>query len=201
MANPKLHPWILASRPKTLAAAVAPVMVGAAVAYSAGGFRALPASVDPSMAPGLLEREAWEGSAGTEMARAVAAAPQPALGFAGADGRREIWRLDPSAGPTDLPPAASELAVVLLHRTLLPAWGYGPGSATDGTVVYRSDPDHLWRMVASGETACGFFLPPMSAAGFAAAIADGDVLPPKSTRFMPKVVSGLVWAEHQADLA
>jgi len=35
--------WVLASRPKTLAAAVAPVLVGSACAYAAGGFRLLPA--------------------------------------------------------------------------------------------------------------------------------------------------------------
>jgi len=36
------NPWILASRPKTLPAAAAPVIVGGAVAWSQGGFRFLP---------------------------------------------------------------------------------------------------------------------------------------------------------------
>lgn len=35
--------WVLASRPKTLAAAVAPVIVGTAMAYGNGGFAVLPA--------------------------------------------------------------------------------------------------------------------------------------------------------------
>lgn len=35
--------WLLASRPKTLAAAIAPVAAGTAVAYATGGARALPA--------------------------------------------------------------------------------------------------------------------------------------------------------------
>jgi 1,4-dihydroxy-2-naphthoate octaprenyltransferase len=35
--------WWMASRPKTLSAAIAPVLVGAAVAYQAGGFRVFPA--------------------------------------------------------------------------------------------------------------------------------------------------------------
>jgi uncharacterized protein (DUF1015 family) len=41
----------------------------------------------------------------------------------------------------------------------------------------------------------------MSPAQFAAAISHGDLLPPKSTRFLPKVFSGLVWAAHDSGLA
>ncbi len=40
-----LKPWILASRPKTLPAAIAPVMVGTALAYHAGAFRWEPALI------------------------------------------------------------------------------------------------------------------------------------------------------------
>ncbi len=39
-----LETWVLAARPKTLPAALAPVLVGTAVAWSAGGFRAGPAA-------------------------------------------------------------------------------------------------------------------------------------------------------------
>lgn len=38
-----IQAWILASRPKTLTAAIAPVIAGSAVAFSVGGFRLVPA--------------------------------------------------------------------------------------------------------------------------------------------------------------
>ena len=39
----KFQAWLLASRPKTLPAAVSPVIIGSAVAFAEGGFRLLPA--------------------------------------------------------------------------------------------------------------------------------------------------------------
>jgi uncharacterized protein (DUF1015 family) len=148
----------------------------------------------------LTDRQPWQGDSGAALAAAVAAAAQPALAVLTAGGA-EIWRLDPAQGPSDLPSAASDLAVVMLHRSLFPRWSIPAAAATDGTVGYRSVAEPLFRQVASGEVTSGIFLPPMTAAGFAAAIADGDVLPPKSTRFLPKVVSGLVWAAHADPVA
>jgi uncharacterized protein (DUF1015 family) len=128
--------------------------------------------------------------AGTAFARAVAAADRPdrpAVGLWQAGRPAEIWSFD-----------SPKLAVELLHDTLLAGQGYAPESATDGTVVYRSNPDELWQQVASGELKTGIWLPPMRPAAFASAIADGQMLPPKSTRFMPKVMSGLAWADHDS---
>jgi len=65
-------------------------------------------------------------------------------------------------------------------------------------VVYRSNADELWNQIAGGELKTGLWLPPMDPAAFSAAIAEGQMLPPKSTRFMPKVMSGLVWADHES---
>jgi uncharacterized protein (DUF1015 family) len=98
----------------------------------------------------------------------------------------------------DVPSA--QLVVEIFQKTILPALGLSPEASTDGTVVYRSSPDELWNQIASGELGTGFFLPPMQPAEFAAAIADGQLLPPKSTRFMPKVMSGLVWADHESQI-
>ena len=41
MSNSFLNTWMLASRPKTLPAAIAPVMIGTAMAYESGGFHLL----------------------------------------------------------------------------------------------------------------------------------------------------------------
>ena len=157
-----------------------------------------------------LERHPWQGSSGVAFAAAVAAAAQPALGvWPGVStpgvstpgvGTPEIWRLDPAAALASTTPGAAQLPVVLLHDLLFPALGLPAAAGTDGTVIYRSDPAELHRMVAAGEVGIGFFLPPMTPADFAAAIAHGDLLPPKSTRFLPKVFSGLVWATHDARL-
>jgi uncharacterized protein (DUF1015 family) len=146
-------------------------------------------------------RRAWEGNGGAPFAAAVAAAPPPALGVWVAGQTPEIWQLDPGRAPAHVAPGAARLTVVLLQAQLLPALGLSPAAATDGTVLYRSDPDVLAGLIQGGEVTAGFFLPPMSPADFAAAIAQGDLLPPKSTRFLPKVYSGLVWAAHDSPLS
>jgi uncharacterized protein (DUF1015 family) len=162
-------------------------------------------AADPGIARAAeraLAREAVEVSSGRELAGAVAAAEQPALGVQRAGERPEVWRLDPNgAGTAALSPGARQLAVALLHASLFPAMGLPPEAASDGTTLYRPDPDVLWGGVAGGSLAVGLYLPPMDPQQFGDAIAGGDMLPPKSTRFLPKVVSGLVWARHDSRLA
>jgi uncharacterized protein (DUF1015 family) len=132
----------------------------------------------------------FQENRGQEFAAAVAAAAQPAIGIWLAGGTPEIWSLQ----------ASSPLVVEIFQNDVLPALGLPPESSTNGTVVYRAQPSELWDQVASGELGTGLFLPPMAPAQFAAAIADGALLPAKSTRFVPKVMSGLVWADHQSQV-
>lgn len=153
--------------------------------------RAFKEPIDRSKLTGLrAAAEPFQGEGGAVFAAAVAAAPQPALGVWVHGGEPEIWRFDPAKAP--------EPAVKAFQETLLPALGLPPEASTDGTVVYRSNPGELWDQVASGELGTGIWLPPMQPSAFAAAIADGEMLPPKSTRFLPKVMSGLAWADHES---
>ena len=138
-------------------------------------------------------------ASGRTIAEAVATAPQPTIGISVGD-RTELWGFDPSTAPKSLPGYLHHLAVGWLHGVVLPDIGLAPEAATDGTVLYRSDPHRLLAELKNGEAAVGFWLPPMSGHDFAQAMAGGQLLPPKSTRFLPKVASGLVWAGHESRL-
>ncbi len=161
--------------------------------------RALRQPIDPALFADLKAAAVhFRGGSGAELARAVAAAPQPALGVWVAGRPPEIWRLLPPATPHAGAGKAPSLVVKIFQEAVLPALGLAPEAATDGTLVYRSDADTLYAQLERGELGTGFWLPPMAPADFAAAIAQGELLPPKSTRFLPKAMSGLVWSDHQS---
>lgn len=163
--------------------------------------RALRQTIDVAAAAHLVVETHPVGAKDmSELAAAVAIAPQPALGVWKVGRLPEIWQLDPSQAGDAIPENAKRLSVSLLHGVVLPALGLGESAATDGTVVYRSDPAQLSEQLAAGDLKVGFALPPMSPTEFAGAIANGDMLPPKATRFLPKLISGLVWADHQSKL-
>lgn len=144
------------------------------------------------------ERRTVDVATGTELAEAVAAAGATAIGLKVKGRPAEIWILDPERAPSSLSPGARNVAVVLLHEIVYPALGLAPAAAVDGTTTYRSDPEVLYGMIENGEAGTGIWLPPMTPAAFALAIEHGEMLPPKSTRFLPKVMSGLVWADHDS---
>ena len=146
-------------------------------------------------------REPLEATAGAEIAARVAAAAQPALAvwFQG-DPSPELWTLDPGAAPADMPGRKADLPAALFHHHLLLIAGVPLESATDGSIAYEADPDDIIGLLERSEITAGVFLPPMTPKQFALATEDGDLLPPKPTRFLPKLVSGLVWCGHDAEV-
>lgn len=148
-----------------------------------------------------LRRETLGETAGAAIAARVAAADQPALAvwFQG-DEAPELWTLDPDAAPSDTPGRKANLPAVLLHHHLLKTTGVPIESATDGSIAYEANPDDIVALLGRAEITAGVFLPPMTPKQFALATEDGDLLPPKSTRFLPKLVSGLVWCGHDAEI-
>lgn len=113
----------------------------------------------------------------------------------------ELWTLDAAAAPADMPGRKTALPAALIHHHLLKTAGVPPTSATDGSITYEADPDGIVALLERSEITAGVFLPPMTPKQFALATEDGDLLPPKSTRFLPKLVSGLVWCGHDATIA
>lgn len=148
-----------------------------------------------------LRRETLGETVGAAIAARVAAADQPALAvwFHG-DEAPELWTLDPGASPADTPGRKADLPAVLLHHHLLKTTGVPIESATDGGIAYEANPDDIVALLERAEITAGVFLPPMTPQQFALATEDGDLLPPKSTRFLPKLVSGLVWCGHDAEI-
>ena len=153
------------------------------------------------MSPLPARRERLQETAGAAIAARVAAAPQSALAvwFQG-DSTPELWALDPEAAPPDMPGRKPDLPASLLHHHLLTTASVPLESATDGSITYEADPDDIIALLEKSEVTLGVFLPPMTPKQFALPTEDGDLLPPKSTRFLPKLVSGLVWCGHDAEV-
>ena len=142
----------------------------------------------------------WNGETGSGLALATASAGQPAITLWKKGSQPLICTLDAEriierhGGPLpDLP--------VSLFHSLFDLIGWDEGAASDGTIIYRSDPDRLLQEMVAGEFEASFWLPPMSAGGFSNALEICPLLPPKSTRFLPKLASGLVWARHDTELS
>jgi uncharacterized protein (DUF1015 family) len=131
-----------------------------------------------------------------EILERLAGSDQPALVLGPIGGDFEMWQFEPDESPASLDDNLRSLSVGWLHQGILPLLGFNHKADTDGTVIYRSDPDRLLADIQTGRLSVGFWLPPMSRESFAQATAKGEILPPKSTRFLPKLVSGLVWASH-----
>ena len=159
--------------------------------------RGLTTSIDlDTLADLASQRTPLNPADGAALAQVVEDSDQPALAVGPVDGRFELWLFDPERRPDTLEENLATLPVGWLHRGLLAKAGLTRSNDTDGTVVYRSDPQRLFAEVADRRFSVGFWLPSMSGDEFAKATIGGKILPPKSTRFLPKLVSGLVWASH-----
>ncbi len=162
--------------------------------------RGLLEAVDLGPAAALAKsRQPCSSTSGVGLASAAAAQMQPAMVVLSTGHEAEIWRFDQGEAPAELLPSSRHLAVGWLHDVVLPRLGLDAAAARDGRIVYRSDPEQLMTSISNGELAAGFFLPPMSPQEFSLATAQRALLPPKSTRFMPKIVSGLVWASLRGE--
>lgn len=157
--------------------------------------RGLLAEVDLDLAADLAaSRRLCDAGSGVTLARLAAAEKQPALVVLAQGRQTEIWSFEPSTAPADLPLESRHLAVGWLHEVILPRLGLDSSAARDGRIVYRSDPEQLLTAIGDGDLPAGFVLPPMSPHEFSLATSQMALLPPKSTRFLPKIASGLVWA-------
>ena len=173
----------------------AAAQVEASLHPAAEALDGLPTAVDLSAAADLASgRRPCDATSGVSLAAAIAAEPQPALIALAAGRPPEIWPFDQESTPADMLPSARHLAVGWLHDAVLPRLGLEAEAALDGRIVYRSSGEQLVAAIRDGELAAGFLLPPMSPQDFSLATAQHALLPPKSTRFLPKIVSGLVWA-------
>lgn len=162
----------------------------------------------PAQVAALLQRAAGAGSWTVEplptadldrwlpeRLRALAArVGQPTLAVFGLDGDR--LRLGPLQAPADWdgPPTWRTLDVGLLQVLVLdPLLGAG------AQVTYTRDAAEAVARVRAGSASVAFLLKPVEVASVIAVALAGDRMPPKSTYFYPKPLTGLVMFAH--DLA
>ena len=96
--------------------------------------------------------------------------------------------------PEDVPSSWRTLDVPVLHRLMLEPWMADAlrGQTEDhGALDYCNEYLESIEIVARGERGAAFLINPLSVGDVQSVVAAGDVLPPKSTNFFPKVIAGL----------
>ena len=95
---------------------------------------------------------------------------------------------------SDLPEPLKGLDVSILQRGILePVLGITPGAASEGgTLRYSEDIERAMNWVDAGEAQAAFLLNPTKKQQLMAVAEAGLQMPPKSTYFHPKVLTGLV---------
>ena len=115
-----------------------------------------------------------------------------------ADRRNWLLTLKPSIKPADIDPERSRdwstLDVAILQKRVLePILGITPDKLTSQDLVgYSHDLSESVRSVDSGLFALAFLLRPTPVSAVAAVAANLEKMPPKSTYFYPKLITGLI---------
>ena len=128
---------------------------------------------------------------------ASAADPEVRIGAAVQDAG-VLWLLStPTAAlpfPAELPAALRALDVTALHQVVLAGVLGLPIGERGGTpgLSYTQDARLALDLVATGEAAAAFFLPPTDVESLRAVALAGLTMPEKSTFFHPKLLTGLV---------
>jgi uncharacterized protein (DUF1015 family) len=193
-------------------------MMAALVSASSPGLRILPTHRITEVAPGDAQIGAWR-AAGLEVSSliessdpdAVATSAAGALVEGAADHtivvvhrpagvlRAELVRADWSSltaapWPDDVPASWRDLDVPVLHSLMLDPWlvdALRDQTEEHGVLQYCNEYLESVQMVARGERGAAFLINPLSVSEVQGVVAAGDVLPPKSTNFFPKVIAGL----------
>lgn len=193
-------------------------VMAAMVSASSAGLRILPTHRLTDTAPSGADIESWR-RAGLEVSRiaaahdveAVADAAREALADHAADHavvyvhadengvcaelvRAARGSLSDAPWPSDVPQSWRRLDVPILHRLMLEPWMaevLRRQTEDHGALDYCNEYIESVGKVARGERAAAFLINPLSVAEVQGVVAAGDVLPPKSTNFFPKVIAGL----------
>lgn len=192
-------------------------VMAALVSSASRGLRILPTHRLTAAAPRAADVAAWEraGMSITPIARGTVDAVAEAAARALADHRDDhavvyvrrasgevavdLLRaprgsLTDAPWPDDVPASWRELDIAVLHSLVLDPWMAEilRGQTEDhGALGYCNEVAESVRLVGDGDRGAAFLINPLSVAEVQGVVAAGDVLPPKSTNFFPKVIAGL----------
>lgn len=193
-------------------------VMAAMVSSASPGLRILPTHRLTRIAPGAAQLEGWrraglqvsrlaESADAAVVADAAAAAlarhaADHAIVYVHGDGGDLVAELvqaprgslGDAPWPDDVPQSWRALDVPVLHGLMMEPWMADVlrGQTEDhGALDYCNEYLESVEIVARGERGAAFLINPLGIAEVQAVVAAGDVLPPKSTNFFPKVIAGL----------
>jgi uncharacterized protein (DUF1015 family) len=116
-------------------------------------------------------------------------------------GRRPCFAADDGSGVLRIfwrEPAGDELAIRVFHREVVEgAFGLDEAAVRDGALAYPKDAARAAEDVRAGRGAVALYLNPLAPEDVFRVTGAGEILPQKSTFFLPKLPSGLVFRTFQ----